>query len=79
MRIRKIILTVFIVMSLSVSVQPVNVLTRGKESIVYIIENDQNDFTNEFIIKNETKRFYILVSLTFSVAVSDHIMGYNSS
>lgn len=64
MNIKKFILTVFIVFAFSFSYQPASVYSRDKEAIVFIMDFRQDTFTNDFIKRNETRRFEILVSLT---------------
>ena len=71
MKIKKIILAVFIVLSLSLSFQPVNLLTKERKSVIYVIDQERDNFTNEFIKTNETKRLYNLVSLTLCVMIAD--------
>lgn len=71
MKIKKFILAIFIVISLSFSFQPVNIYAKEKEFIVYILDNHRDNFTNEFIKKNETRKLFILVSLTFKIMISN--------
>lgn len=64
MKIRKYILAVFIVFSLSFSFQPVIIYSKETDAVVFILEHKQDKLTNEFLNKNDTKRFIILISLT---------------
>ena len=61
---KKFILALFIVFSLSFSYQPVSIFAKEKESIVYILNFKQDNFTNDFIKKNEDRKLSIRVSLT---------------
>ncbi len=66
MQTKKFLLTVFIIFSLSFSFQPVNIYAKEKEAVVFILEYNQDKFTNDFIIKNEIRKFQILISLTLN-------------
>ncbi|MEP7145462.1 MAG: hypothetical protein ABI792_00485 [bacterium] len=66
MQTKKFLLTVFIIFSLSFSFQPVNIYAKDKEAVVFILEYNQDKFTNDFIIKNEIRKFQILISLTLN-------------
>lgn len=69
MEIKKYILAVFIIFSLSFSFQPVNIHSREKEPVVFILNYDRDFLTNEFINKNETRKFVLLVSLSFKCMI----------
>jgi len=80
MQIKKIILAIFIVFSLSFSYQPVSIYSKEKEVIVYIMNKDQDNYTADFINKNESRKFVILISLTFqSMIAGENIITYNTS
>lgn len=80
MQIKKIILAIFIVFSLSFSYQPVSIYSKEKEVIVYIMNKDQDNYTADFINKNESRKFVILISLTFqSMIANENIITYNTS
>ena len=80
MQIKKIILAIFIVFSLSFSYQPVSIYSKEKEVIVYIVNKDQDNYTADFINKNESRKFVILISLTFqSMIAGENIITYNTS
>ncbi|MBK8553022.1 MAG: hypothetical protein IPL53_18955 [Ignavibacteria bacterium] len=79
MEIKKFILAVFIVISLNFSYQPVSIYAKEKEYIVYTIDYNLDNVTNEFINKNETKKLYILVSLTFRTMISGSVTTFNTS
>ena len=80
MQIKKIILAIFIVFSLSFSYQPVSIYSKEKEVIVYIVNKDQDNYTADFINKNESRKFVILISLTFqSMIANENIITYNTS
>ncbi len=80
MNVKKFLLAVFIVLSLSLSYYPVNVLTREKGSIVFIVDSGDDNFTNDFINRNETRKHIILVSLTMKCLInSSEIVYFNTS
>jgi len=76
MDIRKFFLTIVIVFSLSLSFQPVNVFAKEKESIVFIIDSRNDNFTSDFIKRNETRKHAILVSLTIKVLIFKYQTNY---
>lgn len=77
---KKYILAVFIVFSLSFSYQPVSIYSKEKDSVIYILECNQDNFTNDFIKKNETKKFNLLISLSFQCMIfKKNINFFNSS
>lgn len=71
MKIKKFIITIFIVLSVNFSFQPVIFYIRERQSVVYTIKSDKNKINDDFINQNETKRTYILVSLTFQAMVCE--------
>jgi len=71
MNIRKFLLAIFIVISLGFSYQPVNIFAKERESIVFIIDARSDNFTNEFIKRNETRKQIILVSLTLKLLINN--------
>lgn len=79
MEIKKFILAVYIVISLNFSYQPVSIYAKEKEYIVYTIDYNLDNVTNEFINKNETKKLYILVSLTFQTMIFNSEITFNTS
>lgn len=80
MQIKKFILAIFIIFSLSFSYQPVSIYSKEKEVIVYILNKDQDNYTADFINKNESRKFVILISLTFqSMIAGENIITYNTS
>lgn len=79
MTIRKYIIAVFIVFSVSFSFQPANVFVRQKEAVVFILDFSSDFFTNHFINRNETKRNKILVSLTIQVLINEKQKKYFNS
>ena len=80
MQIKKFILAIFIIFSLSFSYQPVSIYSKEKEVIVYIVNKDQDNYTADFINKNESRKFVILISLTFqSMIAGENIITYNTS
>ncbi len=80
MEIKKFILTVFIVISLNFSFQPVSIYAKDEEFIAYIVDYNKHNNTGEFINRNEAKRLFILVSLTFRVMNADRkIITFNTS
>ncbi|MCB0727103.1 MAG: hypothetical protein KDD00_06535 [Ignavibacteriae bacterium] len=80
MKIRKFLVTIFIILSVNFSFQPVTFYIRERQSVVYTIKSDKNKITDDFINKNETKRFYILVSLTFQAEICEsEALRFNSS
>ncbi|MEO8666390.1 MAG: hypothetical protein ABI462_12935 [Ignavibacteria bacterium] len=66
MQIKKFLLTVLIIFSLSFSFQPVNIYAKEKEAIVFILQYKLDKFTEDLIIKNETRKFQILISLSLN-------------
>jgi len=76
MNIRKFLLAIFIVISLSFSYQPVNVFAKERESIVFIVDSRSDTFTNDFIKTNETRKYTILVSLTMKCLINNTEKGY---
>ncbi len=66
MQTKKFLLTIFILFSLSFSFQPVNLYAKEKEAVVFILEYKQDKFTDDFVKKNETRRFQILISLSLN-------------
>lgn len=80
MQIKKFILAIFIIFSLSFSYQLVSIYSKEKEVIVYILNKDQDNYTADFINKNESRKFVILISLTFqSMIAGENIITYNTS
>jgi len=79
MNFKKFLLTIFIVTSLSLSYQPSNILSKEKESIVFIVDSRSDNFTNDFIKKNETRKHVILVSLTMRYLVNSSERAYFNS
>ena len=80
MQIKKFILAIFIIFSLSFSYQPVSIYSKEKEVIVYIVNKDQDNYTADFINKNESRKFVILISLTFqSMIANENIITFNTS
>jgi len=80
MQIKKFILAIFIIFSLSFSYQPVSIYSKEKEVIVYIVNKEQDNYTADFINKNESRKFVILISLTFqSMIAGENIITYNTS
>lgn len=80
MEIKKLILAVFIVFALNFSYQPVSIFTKERESIVFILDFRQDNFTNDFIKRNESRKFEILVSLTLQcLTYSNERIIFNTS
>lgn len=80
MQIKKFILAIFIIFSLSFSYQPVSIYSKEKEVIVYIVNKDQDNYTADFINKNESRKFVILISLTFqSMIANENVITFNTS
>jgi len=80
MQIKKFILAIFIIFSLSFSYQPVSIYSKEKEVIVYIVNKDQDNYTADFINRNESRKFVILISLTFqSMIAGENIITNNTS
>ncbi len=69
MNIKKFILAVFIVFSLSFSYQPISASAKEKEVIVFIVDYREDNFTRNFIKANETKKFEVLISLTLQCMI----------
>ncbi|MDZ4713624.1 MAG: hypothetical protein SGI89_15050 [bacterium] len=64
MQIKKIILALFIIFCLQFSFQPVGIYSREKDLIVFVIESKKDNSNDEFIKRNETRKFALLVSLS---------------
>lgn len=80
MEIKKTILAILIVFTMSFSYQPVNVFQKERESIVYVIEVSKEKHLDEFMRRNQTKKLYILVSLTMQcLMTSGSTSTFNSS
>ena len=80
MKIKKFLITLFIVLAVNFSFQPVTFYIRERHSVVYTIKSGKNKLTDDFFIKNETKRFYILVSLSLKFMISEkEEIGLNST
>ena len=80
MQIKKFILAIFIIFLMSFSYQPVSIYSKEKEVIVYIVNKDQDNYTADFINKNESRKFVILISLTFqSMIAGENIITNNTS
>lgn len=81
MQIRKFLITVFIVFSLSFSFQPVSIYLKEKDGIVLVVNYNFDNFTNEFIKNNETRKFALLVSLTLMCLFKNTVdnIVYNTS
>jgi len=80
MQIKKFILAIFVIFSLSFSYQPVSIYSKEKEVIVYIVNKEQDNYTADFINKNESRKFVILISLTFqSMIAGENIITNNTS
>lgn len=80
MQIKKLILALFVIFSLSFSYQPVSIYSKEKEVIVYIMSKDQDNYTADFINKNEFRKFVILISLTFQLMIAcGNAVTYNTS
>jgi hypothetical protein len=80
MKIKKFLITLFIVLAVNFSFQPVTFYIRERQSVVYTIKSGKNKLTDDFFIKNETKRFYILVSLSLKFMISEkEEIGLNST
>ena len=79
MNFKKIILSVFIILALNFSYQPANNFFKLKESIVLILESENDFHTNEFIKKNEAKAFNTLVSLTLMILYENRSKFYFNS
>jgi len=79
MNFKKIILSVFIILALNFSYQPANNFFKLKESIVLILESENDFNTNEFIKKNEAKAFNTLVSLTLMILYENRSKFYFNS
>ncbi|HMQ68335.1 MAG TPA: hypothetical protein PKC58_05060 [Ignavibacteria bacterium] len=71
MKIRKFLIAVFIILSVNFSFQPVTFYIRERQSVVYTVKTGRNRITDDFLNQNETKRFYVLVSLNFRISVCD--------
>jgi hypothetical protein len=69
MQIKKFILAVFIVFSLSFSYQPVTIYSKEKEPVVFILNYEHDSLTYEFINKNESKKFIALISISLKIMV----------
>lgn len=64
MEVKKLVLAVFIVFTLSFAPHSANLIAKQRDVIVYILNYNEDSFTGSFIRKNKTKRFALLVSLT---------------
>ncbi|MEO6695983.1 MAG: hypothetical protein ABIY50_01125 [Ignavibacteria bacterium] len=69
MMIKKILLTFVIVFALSFSFQSLNLNVRERMSVVFVLDSHTNPFISDFIKKNETRKFVILVSITMQCLV----------
>ncbi|MDQ3019974.1 MAG: hypothetical protein M3R36_05300 [Bacteroidota bacterium] len=80
MEIKKYILAVFIIFSLSFSYQPVRIYSKEKDPMVFVINYKKDLLTNEFISQNEARKFMLLVSLTFKCMVyNEENIFFNTS
>ncbi len=79
MIIRKYLIAVFIVFSLSISYQPVSYYSKEKGSVVLILNYEKDDFTDSFINTNENKRKSILISLTLKVMLYNKEQMFSNS
>ncbi len=71
MKFKKYLLAVFIIFSLSFSYQLVNFYRKENEPVILVLNYDKDLLTNEFINKNETRKFLLLVSLSFKCMIYD--------
>ncbi len=80
MQIKKLIFAIFIIFSLSFSYQPVSIYSKEKEVIVYIVSKDQDNYTADFINKNESRKFVIQLSLILKLMIINKSeMTFNTS
>ncbi|HMS65081.1 MAG TPA: hypothetical protein PKD83_07485 [Ignavibacteria bacterium] len=79
MKIRKLILTVFILFSLSFSYQPVSGFTNLKAPVVFVLDVSKDKVTNEFLKAGKSSFLRTQVSLTIQCLILNRIDYYNSS
>ncbi len=71
MQIRKLILAIFILLSLNFSFQQINIFYKEKEAIVCILNKDQDKNAADFINKIEQRKFVIRMSLILNILMTD--------
>jgi hypothetical protein len=79
MVLRKFILTIFLVVSLNLTFQPVPAISPGKNIIVLVQEKREDDFTNDFIKENEKKRFEKMIAIKLAVFMIDSMVCFDNS
>ena len=79
MEIKKLIIAVFIVFSLSFSYQPSSSFSVKKEYVVYVLDSRYDKTVCDFIKKNETGLFSSLVSLSIKLMLIETSEFTNTS